>query len=95
VSKIAALWIESDEYDLSEATRPCDGFLNVVVRLTDGSAYAMNVWSAEYAATVALDPDGYELGPDLIVRSLSRNQLMSVFERMIECEELPAHCKIA
>lgn len=92
------LWLEADHVE-----EEINDFCNVVVTLTTGERYALNVWNfaffevarhqGETVGSPAIDRT-YLLPPDLFVADLSRATLTAVIEELLRKGLMPNACLI-
>lgn len=87
-TSILSIWLEFEEW--VESPPEQRDFFNMKIRLRDGRAYALNVWTFRYAEQAK--DELYEecsfpifvLGPDLIVDVADRATLEAVAERLVQ-----------
>lgn len=93
-----ALWLEFEH-----VTGASEDFSNVGVTCSDGTAYALNVWTFDFVRTLAAgeaeDPGGelavgYSRPPDLLVRDLTRAQLTAAVAHLLANGGIPASCRV-
>lgn len=93
-----SLWIEAEhiEEDVTE-------FCNVVVAISTGERYQLNVWSAEFfaGAWAEGEPNAseevrslYMLPPDLFVQDLTRPTIEAVIADLIINGRMPPQCLV-
>jgi hypothetical protein len=92
------LWLETEH--LEGAT---DDFCNIHVTVSNGEAYALNVWTfsffevarrqGEETASTAI-ADRYLLPPDLFVADLGRKTVASVVNDMLDRGTMPPDCRL-
>jgi hypothetical protein len=79
------IWLEFEHWPAS-AERD---FFNMHIKLSDGTTYALNVWTFAYAARALedvrgeLEPPYYSLGPDLLVEVAEREPLQAIADRLV------------
>lgn len=90
------LWIEAEH--LAEDV---DDFCNVVIYVSTGDRYALNVWTFDYFAVARAEGELhaspavkqlYLHPPDLFVEDLSRSTIEKVVVDILEGGRLPARC---
>lgn len=90
------VWIEAEH--LAEDV---DDFCNIVVYLSTGARYALNVWTFDFFAVARADGELhgsaeakhlYLHPPDLFVQDLSRATIEKVVVDILESGRLPASC---
>lgn len=81
-AKLARVWIE---HELFCDEKPDDEYFNMAIVLTDGAKYALNVWTYDLAWTVWLENEeqGFTVGPDLLVSSITRPDLERIARELI------------
>ncbi len=85
------LWLEFEHLVPHEDDDPEDDFINVVIKLSTGVSYGLNVWTYKFLerARRCAQQDGdnlngtYLLPPDLFVEKLDRQLLEDVVADMI------------
>jgi hypothetical protein len=94
------LWLEFESGDPIDqpSNSPVENFANVVIQLTDGKRYCLNVWTfdfvplARYSWPYKKDtgevPAKYVLPPDLLVERLDRVTIQDVISAMLAAGEL-------
>jgi hypothetical protein len=94
------LWLEWETGEPRDqpANRPRTNFGNVIITLSDGRRYALNVWTFDflplarfpwpYEGGPGVQPAAYVLPPDLFVESLDRATMESVVAAMLSAGEL-------
>jgi hypothetical protein len=90
------LWLEFEEWVAKAEDDPEDDFFNMKIRLANGSAYALNVWTYKFLERARRDDlqsgDGlggkYLLPPDLFVEKLDRELLEGVVSDLIRKDRL-------
>ncbi len=77
------LWLEFELWQSVPEFDPADDFFNMIVKLADGSEYALNVWTYKFLSKAIADAkfNGDSLGgryllpPNLFVERLDRELL--------------------
>jgi hypothetical protein len=94
------LWLEFEVGDSIDqpANNPVENFTNVVIRLSDGKRYCLNVWTFDfvplaryswpYKKTTDEMPAKYVIPPDLLVERLDRVTIQGVVSDMLAAGEL-------
>jgi len=93
------LWLEFEVGDPinQPANRPVENFANVVIRLSDGKRYCLNVWTFDFVPLARYSwpykntdevPAKYVIPPDLLVERLDRVTIQSVVSDMLAAGEL-------
>ncbi len=94
-----SLWIEA-EHLAEEVT----DFCNVVVAISTGERYMLNVWTFDFFASARADGEDaaspemrttYMHPPDLFVTDLTRPTIENVVADLIMTERMPAHRLVA
>lgn len=93
-----SLWLEFEH-----TSDPIDDFCNVGITLSDGSAYALNVWTFDFVQALASGrvedasgelTVGYTRPPDLLVRELTRGQITNAIAHLMANGGLPPSCRL-
>ncbi|MFL5339646.1 MAG: hypothetical protein ACJ8F7_05705 [Gemmataceae bacterium] len=93
------LWLEFEHTDPPPGDDSTDDFANVQVRLPDGRAYALNVWTFKFLyrarfpwpyADTGGRPAEYVVAPDLFVERLDRPTLERVVRQLLADDKLKA-----
>jgi hypothetical protein len=94
------LWLEWETGDPLDqpANRSHENFGNIVITLSDGRRYALNVWTFDFLPLARLpwphahqpdvQPASYVLPPDLFVQSLDRATIEAAVADMLNVGEL-------
>src|SRR5688572_19576504 len=85
------LWLEFEHWVPQEDDDPEDDFINMMIRLSTGTSYALNVWTYKFLERAKQHYQGsgdnlngkYLLPPDLLVEKLNRRLLEDVVADLI------------
>ena len=90
------LWLEFEHWQPEADDDPEDDFFNMALRLPDGRAYALNVWTFRFLERARLDDQQsgealngkYLLPPDLFVERLDRKLMEEIATDLIKRGQL-------
>ena len=96
------LWLEFEHWVPQDGDDAADDFFNLQVKLADGRAYALNVWTFEYLSRAVRECHGmgehlggsYLPAPDLFVERLDRELLEGVVSDLIANGGLLPHWEV-
>ncbi len=97
------LWLEFELWQSVPEFDPADDFFNMTVKLTDGSEFALNVWTYKFLSRAITDckESGEGLGgkylfpPDLFVERLDRGLMEEIVSDLIARGQMKQHWLVA
>ncbi len=90
------LWLEFEHWEAKIDDDPEDGFCNVRIDLSNGEAYALNVWTFKCLERTHWENyhtgenlgGRYLIGPDLLVMRLDRATIEEAFSDLVQAAQL-------
>ena len=81
------IWVELDEYDMTEEEDFDEEFCNAVISFSDGSRITLNIWSEKYFYNQVNNLDWIDkevaILPDIVVRNIKASSIRQVITNLL------------
>ncbi len=96
------LWLEFEHWEAKPDDDPEDEFCNVRIDLSNGEAYALDIWTFKFLERAHREDQGtgenlsgrYLVSPDLLVTRLDRATMEEVFTELAQAKQLKQEWRV-